>query len=293
LWDRADVLWTLVFALYYTGRLVEAETLLPELEATARRAGHLGALWAHERAVHSMALMRNGDVRAFLGHTEQSMRDHLRIGVFLAMQQLAACYGHLGDFERAAAALAAVEEPAETSSRGTREAIAFGIAALRGDAAEASARCADTEARLPVLGQPNVNGAWQALEIVVPGLMLIGRRDRCAELYPVTLELIAMGLVCDNLSVGPTNPQLAAGISAWAGDRIDTAREHFDIAARQSRDVPIRLLQPTVGYWYGRMLREIGDAADQARGGAMLESAAADFRALEMIAHADLADRAR
>ena len=71
----------------------------------------------------------------------------------------------------------------------------------------------------------------------------------------------------------------------------DRAREHFEIATRQARDLPLRLLQPTVQYWYGRMLAEQTDPTEQARGRAMVAAAAADYTKLEMVLHARLAER--
>ena len=55
--------------------------------------------------------------------------------------------------------------------------------------------------------------------------------------------------------------------------------------------MPIRILQPTVLYWYGRSLSAAADAADRARGRAMVEAALTDFRALEMVLHANLAEQ--
>jgi hypothetical protein len=278
------------FALYYVGRLAEAEALLPDLEATSTRAGHQGAVWAHERLLHGMEFTRSGDIRRFLAHTERSFGAFSAVN-FLLEQQVAACHTHLGDLERAIESLARVNEPEEQAHRGTIEACAFAIAALRGDVGEARARLADATPWLPTVGRVNIAGAWHVLETVVPALMLIDARDRCAELYPAALELVATGMVCNNLSLGPTNSLLAAGLSAWAGGHVDAARAHFEMAERLSREIPFRFLQPAVAYWHGRMLREIGDPKDQPRGRAMLESAAADFGVLGMPVHAALAAR--
>jgi hypothetical protein len=52
----------------------------------------------------------------------------------------------------------------------------------------------------------------------------------------------------------------------------------------------MRILQPTVLYRYGRALSVATNAADRSRGRAMVEAALTDFRALEMVLHAKLAD---
>ncbi len=82
-----------------------------------------------------------------------------------------------------------------------------------------------------------------------------------------------------------------AALAADAAGLSDQAREHFEIALRQAHEVPVRILQPTVLYWYGRALSAGADAADHARGRAMVEAALTDFRALEMVLHANLAER--
>jgi hypothetical protein len=46
-----------------------------------------------------------------------------------------------------------------------------------------------------------------------------------------------------------------------------------------------------VQYWYGRALSSSDKIDDQSRGRMLLESALVDFRALEMVLHANLAER--
>jgi hypothetical protein len=92
-------------------------------------------------------------------------------------------------------------------------------------------------------------------------------------------------------SIVPGNPEAVAGIAAHAAGLRDRAREHFEIANRQADELPLRLLQPTARYWYGRLLVDGPDPAEQARGRAMIEAAANDFRSLEMVTYANLADQ--
>lgn len=133
-------------------------------------------------------------------------------------------------------------------------------------------------------------GAYLALHACVTGLALVGDRGQCGALYPLMLDSIRTGLVLDG-GVGPISPQLAAALAADAAGLVDQSREHFEVALRQAHDLPIRLLQPTVLYWYGRMLSAGADIADRARGRAMVEAALTDFRVLEMVLHANLAEQ--
>jgi hypothetical protein len=54
--------------------------------------------------------------------------------------------------------------------------------------------------------------------------------------------------------------------------------------------VPVRILQPTVLNWYERSLMAGPDAAERSRGRGMVEATLTDFRALEMVLHATLAE---
>ena len=145
--------------------------------------------------------------------------------------------------------------------------------------------------RLPVTGRRNAHGAYLALDAYVSGLALIGDRDRRGALYPLTLDYIRTGQVVTSLCFGPSTPQLVAALAADAAGLVDQSREHFEIALRQAHEVPIRILQPTVLYWYGRSLSTAADTADRLRGRAMVEAALTDFRSLEMVLHANLAEQ--
>ena len=93
------------------------------------------------------------------------------------------------------------------------------------------------------------------------------------------------------VSIVPGNPQTVAGIAAHAAGLRDRARDHFETAIRQADALPHRLLQPTARYWYGRLLVDDPHPAEQARGRAMIEAAATDFRSLEMVTYANLAEQ--
>jgi hypothetical protein len=125
---------------------------------------------------------------------------------------------------------------------------------------------------------------------LVTGLAAMGDRERRAGLYPLTLASVQNGVNSTNV-IGPSSPQLVAALAADAAGLNDQARDHFETALRQAREVPIRILQPTVLYWYGRALSAGEDAAERARGRGMVEAALTDFRALEMVLHATLAER--
>ncbi len=98
---------------------------------------------------------------------------------------------------------------------------------------------------LPVAGKRNVHGAFYAFDGLVTGLALTGDREPCGGLYPLRLDYIRTGQVFATVAL--SNPQLAAALAADAAGLADRAREHFETALRQAREIPIRILQPAVG----------------------------------------------
>ena len=211
---------------------------------------------------------------------------------FFTRSYVAAASLYLGAVEDALEHTAAIvaEQPTGHWLKGLPEGNHFAAMALAGRA-EAEALIPALLPWLPVAGRRNVEGAYHALETLVTGLALMDERERRAGLYSLTLTFIQTGRVHTGLVIGPGSPQLAAALAADAAGLVDQSREHFETALRQAHEVPIRILQPTVLYWYGRALSAAVDAADGARGRAMVEAALTDFRALEMVLHANLAER--
>jgi hypothetical protein len=120
--------------------------------------------------------------------------------------------------------------------------------------------------------------------------MLANEVVRCGALYPSCVSYLGSGMI-DSWSILPGNPQTVAGIAAHAAGLHDRARDHFETAIRQADELPHRLLQPTARYWYGRLLVDDLRPGEQARGRAMIAAAASDFRSLEMVTYANLAEQ--
>ncbi len=289
-WGAANLLFNLVLIEQYRGNFSACDALLPELEAAARRGGHHGALWLHERVQHAIELARTGNIRIYLGYSQIALRGpHLR---YVARSYVAAATLYLGAVDEALehVATVAAEQPIEHWYAGMPEGNRFAATAL-GGRADAEGLIPALLPWLPVLDRRNVEGAYFALEAFVTGLAAIGDRERLAGLYPLTLASVQNGRVYTTVTVGPSSPQLAAALAADAAGLVVQSREHFETALRQAHEIPIRILQPTVLYWYGRSLSSGEDVAERTRGRGMVEAALTDFRALEMVLHANLAEQ--
>ena len=276
----------------WAGRFAEADALLPEAERVASRTGHHLALsirWCPFLAINEG--MRTGDLHASLAAAERAMRDPAPVLAPVFGNWLAAIHLYLGRVDRALERLTATMVRRPPFARGLAEGNLFVGNALAGRLDHARTLFAAVVPWLPTPGRRNVVGAWWTLETAVAGLALVGDIEHCGALYASTLAYIDTGFVCAVGAIGPGTPQLAAAIAAHAAGLDDKAHEHFEIAARQARELPFRILQPTVQYWFGRMLSGHADPVEQSRGRAMIESAASDFRSLEMVLHADLAER--
>ncbi len=244
----------------------------------------------HERTLHAIELARTGNIRTYLEQSQVAIRGpHFR---FVSRSFPAAASLHLGAVDDALEHTAAfiAEQPTDHWLKGLPEGNHFAAMALAGRV-EAEALVPALLPWLPVAGRRNVEGAYLALETLVTGLAAMGDRERLAGLYPLTLEYVQTGRVVTASAIGPSSPQLAAALAADAAGLHDQSREHFEIALRQAHEVPVRILQPTVLYWYGRALSASADNAEHTRGRGMVEAALTDFHALEMVLHANLAER--
>jgi tetratricopeptide (TPR) repeat protein/tRNA A-37 threonylcarbamoyl transferase component Bud32 len=288
--ERADLMWNMLWANYRSGRFVEAVQLIPELEALVRRTGrHAVLLWSGLfQSAHHLNL--TGDLRAYIERMEilhRTMAMPVRLLGPLATARL-----HLGDTDHALEHLAnAVAEPMRLLVyKGIAEALLFSATALVGRVEAARTLFREVELWLPAVGKRNTFAKWAVLDVSVPGLMLVDDVGRCGELYPSCVSYLGTG-VTDMWSIVPQNPQTVAGIAAHAAGLRDRARDHFETAMRQADELPLRLLQPTARYWYGRLLVDDPHPTEQARGRAMIAAAATDFRSLEMVTYANLAEQ--
>jgi tetratricopeptide (TPR) repeat protein/predicted Ser/Thr protein kinase len=289
LWDRADALVELVLNDYYLGHFAACDEWLSQLEAAAVPAGHRGAQFIVAWVRIMIHGMRAGNLREFLaGLMPLTELRNLQYSTFTA---LAYARLYLGEVDAALDQLATVVKnmPEDNWFQGMGEGNLFSATALAGQRDRATALIPTVIPWLPATGRRNVQGAFYALDAMVSGLAHLRQTERCGALYPLTLDYIQTGAVVAGLVVAPSNPQLAAALAADAAGLTERSREHFETALRQTRELPLRILEPTVQYWYGRAIAT--DAAEHARGHAMVDAALTGFRELEMVLHAKLAEQ--
>ena len=279
----------LLLANYSSGRFAAVVRSLPELEAVARRAGRHDLLAWGEANESAYRLNLTGNLRAYLEHMESlSHTEWLPI----TRLRMAVAHLHLGDADHALAQMANVgAEPGSLHVKGLARAMLFSSTALVGRVEDARTLFGDVEPWLPTVDKRNPGNSWSVLDVSVPGLMLAGDVVRCGELYPSCVTYLSTGVMINYSSILPGNPETVAGIAAHAAGLHQRARDHFEAAIRQADELPLRLLQPTARYWYGRLLVEDPHPAEQARGRALIEAAATDFRSLEMVTYASLAEQ--
>src|SRR5262249_28067190 len=146
------------------------------------------------------------------------------------------------------------EEPSEDLLTGMAEGNLCAAMAFVGHEDKARALVPEVVHHLPRPGQRNIHGAFVALEAFVQTLALLGDREQCGLLYPLALLDAQSEFRYAPFSLGPNSPSLIAAIAADAAGLPEKAEEHFEVAAREARELPIRLLQPTVLFWHGRSL---------------------------------------
>ena len=254
----------------------------------ARRAGrHDLRAWS-EGFQSAYQLNLTGDLRAYVEHMEIPSRTQWLPATWL---RLASARLHLGDTEHGLAQMASAAADSAGRSNEIAEALQFSGTALVGRVEDARMIFGNVERWLPAIGKRNLFTKWAVLDASVPGLMLAEDVVRCGELYPSCVTYLSTGMMISYWSIVLGNPQTVAGIAAHAAGLRDRAREHFETAIRQADTLPHRLLQPTARYWYGRLLVDDPHPAEQARGRALIEAAATDFRSLEMVTYANLAEQ--
>jgi len=285
--QRIDFSWNHALGLYYCGRLAEAEPMVEQVEKDARRFGRPGAMWVMSVTRLNMRLMREGNLEAAIAGLRDLSNERWD---FLTRHLSGVLNAYLGHED---AARDAFVEVASTQQQNYLAGIGvparFASAALAGHTTDALVHFDDAMRWLPAETRFNGQGRWSAAMSVISGLAFLGDRERLATLDPLGRRLAAQFLPVDSFSVGPTNSDLSAGLTAAAAGDPARAAHHYERALAMARSAPNMLLEPMAQYWYGRLELETG-RADSGRH--RLHEAIARFTKLKMLRHVELATRA-
>ena len=274
----------------YSGRREDAESLHDELESLSSRLGHVFALWvSYIDQLHYKIL--DGDLPGLESRGQKILDWARTVGIPWGIRQTLGLLslGELwGGRQEAALELAheSVEEEGSelpVSSRATLmlvQAYGGGSDALRQlDALE-----------LPTSGVENDLGKQTALLFAAPALAVLGEDDRAAELYPLMREPL------ENMKSSPFGalmPETAAGIAAACGRSWDAAEAHFRTALRYAREIPHKLEEPQIRYWYAKMLIGRSASGDRERARELLSDAIEGYRSIGMPLYLEMAEELR
>jgi len=285
--SEVDRMWRA--AQYYCGCLSEVAATLPDTIQRAEQIGHHGSLWVLKDLAASWSASR-GDLAA----CERGLREAWEFGQAhhvpwsiisrVGLSEFAFYRGDLAEIEQIYSEPSRIDR--KTYLAGTIASARFALLARCGD--ERAAEAWETRSwELPVAGQPNSLGSWNALMASVIGLASMGRKAEAALLRPLTEEflltgtwLIRSGALC----------QTVAGITAACAEDWDAAEEHHIMAIHQTDTAPYKHLQPVARQWYAAMLLERNGSGDAEKGRALLQAAVNMFEAMGMTYPAKLAN---
>jgi hypothetical protein len=143
------------------------------------------------------------------------------------------------------------------------------------------------EPRVCVAGRENQVGAWHVGIALLESAAILGRRERCAALYPCAVQLGEAGTrVVWTLGLAEKH----AGIAAAAAGRWETAERHFRTAAEQADGMGHVLELAELPRWRAQMLLWRSGAGDLEKARSLLGEARAAYAAIGMGRHLEVVD---
>ena len=290
-WDRSEG-WSLaVAALTESGRIEEARTTAPETLLLAQRLVRADFYHIAALSLINAEVLVSGDLGAF----DRSHRELLDYAADheLMLQFWSQTHVGIGDFwaghwheARSNLVLGAAGEFAGITV-GSCQAPLQVLDGLERDAASVVQRYRRFE-RFPAERGTFGNGSWNMLAGTVLGLAACGERKLAAELYPVTARAIDVRGEMSWTLAGLANK--TAAVAAACDQRWTVARDHFETALGQAADLPHRVDQPDVRYWYARMLLDRDEPGDREKARELLTEAIDLYREIGMPKHLEWAE---
>jgi hypothetical protein len=246
--------------------------VIDEWEGEARAIGHVGASLAFHVGRATIGMGTEPSVEFARDAAQATGRDFGELGPWTELQRLLGAMADAisGDFQGAVERL---EGAAERFSADTWTDMWWAtqfVYAAHYDATRARAILREHEQRLPVAGRPAALGTRQALGFLIDGLKRLGEQRRAAELYPVCVESIELGMV---ISMTSDVMEHAAAAAALAGGDWDLAERHFRSGLRLADDEGNVISQASTRLGYAEALLDRGEPEGTARARTLLEEA--------------------
>jgi tetratricopeptide (TPR) repeat protein len=273
-WNLGHCLWMEKAGLVFQGRFDEAEQLDPEIQEIAGRNEDYGTLGCSALMSGTIAQAR-GDVessaREFRKSIEYFEAGKFPWGVFseghLSVNEL--LLGRQDEARRAFEVAGAQRIPG-ISWTGCDSCYWLSGKAALGDP-EIFESYVSLRPDLPVAGKPMASGAVQLLEGCIEALVLAGHDEDAAKLYPAIRDRINSGLGSVAFTYGLH--ERFAGMAAAAAREWQQAAKHYESALALAENLPHRVDQARIRYWFARMLLKRNLAGDRERALGMLQQA--------------------
>lgn len=287
-WEHVLALGLLLIGRYCRGEWREVKALEAEVEPYAERVGHQGVLlWVgHHRALRYLAA--EGAIEWFA----EDSRRRLEIGSTVIQNpgplpiDCALASFWLGRWDEAWAMLEKAQSEAVSLLRMLVSGTRLQVAAYH---RPESAHGLLEEHEEVLQRRPGGVGDWWLLAGAVEALLVLGRRDEAASLYPAFRRgREETGAVV--LQWSGTLFEKLLGLAAAAGSRWKTAERHFATALRQAKDLPNVIEEAEIRRWWAWALLERGDRGDGSRALKHLDAARRGYRRLGMPRHLALAE---
>lgn len=125
---------------------------------------------------------------------------------------------------------------------------------------------------LPVPGATTAGGRIMFTKGAIEALILAGEAGEAARLYPIMADFVARDISKYGFALGLH--ERFAGMAAAAAKDWDSAERHFQHSLHVVDDeLPHRVDQARVRYWYARMLLDRNSAGDKDHAGRLLDEA--------------------
>lgn len=288
LWDLATALAFWDCGCLFADTFDESDQVCRELEPLAERIGSVGAASLARRNGFPKAAARGQDLEALDALASLQAKAAQSMGADWWVVESDMLRGIVefwkGDWEAARRHMEKAVDHAPTGHRfGIHHGFPAVLLALSGHGRDVVALLDELDDTLPTAGRPSAIGQWNLAVLAAEAVGVLRDDGRARLLYPMVIEALSTGTVMRQ-GDGALLERAAAMAAAVAG-LSDEAEKHFEVALRQTDELPHAMERPSVLHFYARFLIDRAGASDLDRVHAMLTEAIAGYQAVRMPRH--------